>query len=113
MYKPLPDSLEIRDSEIHGQGVFAKQDIIAGHNLGITHLGLVGQYRTPLGGFLNHSDNPNCFIHDNEAQSFLYSVRPIGKEEELTVYYRKYNVWNYNNFLHNSHCGFISGYVFR
>ena len=92
MYKPLPDKLNIKNSKIHGQGVFAVEKIKAGCELGITHLGLTRQLRTPLGGFLNHSDNPNCFIRDHEAESRLYTVRPISKGEELTVYYRKYDI---------------------
>ena len=61
MYKPLPDSLTIQPSGIEGQGLFANQDIPAREHLGITHIKLGEKIiRTPLGGFINHSDNPNC-----------------------------------------------------
>ena len=93
MYRPLREELEIKNSKVHGQGVFAKQKIIAGYDLGNTHIYRNKEiHRTPLGGFLNHSDIPNCFIIDNAAESVLYTVRPINKGEELTVYYRKYDV---------------------
>lgn len=92
MYKPLPEELEIRYSNIHGQGVFAKEDIVAGFCFGVTHHHSGELLRTPLGGFLNHSVVPNCFVKDNETESLLYAVRPISKGEELTVYYRKSDV---------------------
>lgn len=92
MYRPLPEELTIKNSKIHGQGVFTKENIIAGYCLGVTHHYCRETIRTPLGGFLNHSDSPNCFVHDNKSESLLYTVRPIIKGEELTVYYRKYDV---------------------
>ena len=38
MYKPLPDSVEIRNSPIHGVGLFAKTLIKKGKHLGISHV---------------------------------------------------------------------------
>tara|TARA_R100001510_G_C7502406_1_gene105537 strand:- start:280 stop:558 length:279 start_codon:yes stop_codon:yes gene_type:complete len=92
MYKPLPKELTIKKSKIEGLGVFATENIIAGFCFGITHHYQDKLIRTPLGGFLNHSDSPNCFVKDNATESLLYTVRPILKGEELTVYYRKSNV---------------------
>jgi|TARA_B100001057_G_scaffold499346_1_gene609631 SET domain-containing protein len=95
MYKPLPKSLKVKDSSIQGQGIFADEDIIAGEYLGQSHHHFkTGEiFRTPLGGFINHSETPNCFILDNTIESSsIYTVRPIKKGEELTVYYRLYNV---------------------
>jgi len=40
MYKPLPDSLTIKQSGINGLGLFAKEDMAQGKNLGMTHLKL-------------------------------------------------------------------------
>ena len=59
-YKPLPDNLELRPSEIHGYGVFALEDIPAGKMLGLSHIQSPELIRTPLGGYINHSMNPNC-----------------------------------------------------
>jgi SET domain-containing protein len=95
MYKPLPKSLKVKDSPIQGQGIFASEDIIAGEYLGQSHHRLkTGEiFRTPLGGFINHSDTPNCFILDDTVEgSYIYTVRPVKKGEELTVYYRLYDV---------------------
>ena len=66
MYRPLPPEVTIKKSFIDGLGLFATCDIEAGHNLGITHVAndnFENQYiRTPLGGFINHSNTPNCTL---------------------------------------------------
>ena len=59
-YRPLPDNLELKLSDIHGYGVFASEDIPAGDMLGMTHIESPELIRTPLGGYINHSMNPNC-----------------------------------------------------
>ena len=56
-----------------------------------------GWIRTPLGGFINHSEDPNCFINENihyhdGTQRELYVVKPIRKGEEITIYYTLYKV---------------------
>jgi hypothetical protein len=38
MYKPLPESLTIKQSGINGLGLFAQKGIAQGTNLGVTHL---------------------------------------------------------------------------
>ena len=61
MYKPLPDSVTIKTSKVNGLGLFAKEEIAEGTNLGMSHLEL-GKLiiRTPLGGFVNHANDANC-----------------------------------------------------
>ena len=50
MYAPLPKSLTIKTSKINGLGLFAKEDIEQGTNLGTSHVKLGEQIiRTPLG----------------------------------------------------------------
>ena len=57
MYKPLPESLTIKKSGIHELGLFADQDINQATNLGVTHIKIDDKIiRTPLGGFINHSN---------------------------------------------------------
>ena len=59
-YRPLPESLTIKKSELHGLGVFAIQPIPKDTCIGQSHLVLAKQiYRTPIGGFINHSDDQN------------------------------------------------------
>ena len=106
MYKPLPNSLTIKSSGIHDLGLFAKEDIARGTNLGMTHLKFNGTiFRTPLGGFINHSNTPNCdkaellmTNHDNPDLKFDYKKwnlitgQDIKKGKELTLKYTFYNV---------------------
>jgi SET domain-containing protein len=37
MYKPLPEALTIKQSKVNGLGLFAKEGIAQGTNLGMTH----------------------------------------------------------------------------
>ena len=104
MYKPLPESLTIQQSGIDGLGLFAKEGIAQGTNLGMTHIKLNGNMvRTPLGGFINHSDDANVVkvellmtnegkIKFNYKKWNLVTLRDIKKGEELTVKYTFYNV---------------------
>lgn len=93
-YRPLPDIVHLDYSPIEGMGVFAKFDLDGKICIGITHIAPIkkdlGRQRTPLGGFINHSDNPNCFIVVETEFSRMYTVRPIMQGEELTVYYTGY-----------------------
>jgi len=96
-YRPLIDELTIKESKINGLGLHATENIKAGVYLGETHIWVssprVGWIRTPIGGFINHSEEPNSFIHTNVYyhdgnQRELYTTRPIKKGEEITVFYR-------------------------
>ena len=92
-YRPLPAGLTIAPSGIDGLGVFATQPIPQGVDLGETHI----QYpygdliRTPLGGFINHSDTPNCWkqehYHQNHRTWRLVTYRGIMPNEEITLAY--------------------------
>lgn len=85
-YRPLPSCITIDKSSLHGLGLVAIEDIRAARDLGISHYRVDGRLmRTPLGGFINHSDNPNCFI---DSDYRLITTQPIKKGQELTVYYR-------------------------
>ena len=106
MYKPLPDSLTIKSSGIHDLGLFAKEGIAQGTNLGMTHLKIGKQtIRTPLGGFINHSNTANTvkvelrmFDEGNPSQPLNYkkwnlvTLQDIKEGEELTLRYTFYDV---------------------
>ena len=103
MYKPLPESLTIKESGVHGLGLFADQKIMAGTNLGMSHLKLGEKiFRTPLGGFINHSNEPNLVkvelrmvdeeVKGNYKKWNLVNLRDIKEGEELTVRYTFYHV---------------------
>ena len=101
MYKPLPDSLTIKTSKVNGLGVFADQDINQATNLGLTHIKLADQIiRTPLGGFINHANEPNCakveLLMSNDSFDYkkwnLITLQDIKKGEEITLRYTFYKI---------------------
>ena len=93
MYQPLPDQLYIRRSAIDGMGLFAKEDIEGNVNLGLTHIVVDGELiRTPLGGFVNHSDVPNCIKLKEGNRYNLFTLRDIKVEEEITLKYTFYEI---------------------
>jgi SET domain-containing protein len=88
-YKPLPDIVTIKNSDIHGLGIYATKSIDAGCKIGITHYFTkdFGVLRSELGGFINHSSEPNCFILKENDMLHLYAADDIKDREELTVDY--------------------------
>ena len=101
MYKPLPESVTIKQSGINGLGLFTKEGIAQGTNLGMSHMKMKDTiFRTPLGGFINHSNEANCakvelLIQDDSQDSkkwHLITLRDIKKGEELTVRYTFYKI---------------------
>ena len=92
-YKPLPKSLTIKPSGIEGLGLFASEDIKAGTQLGVTHIIISDEViRLPLGGFINHTDNPNCVRIDVANKSYLHTLKDIKQDEELTLKYVMYSI---------------------
>ena len=90
-FEPLPSSLTIRESSIHGLGLFACTKITSKTELGITHVKdkrfSHGYIRTPLGGFYNHSDSPTI-------QRLVSNVLPtlkFGDPIDPTVKAKKFN----------------------
>ncbi len=63
MYKPLPKQLTIKKSPIEGLGLYATENIKKNSYIGVTHVRdeqFENKYiRTPVGGFYNHSNQPN------------------------------------------------------
>jgi len=93
-YRPLPECLTIKDSPIEGLGLFATQDIPKGTNLGRSHLKVYTELvRTPLGGFYNHSDDPNITKKPvGQTKWNLITKRDIKAGEELTADYTFYTI---------------------
>ena len=91
-YKALPDALHIGDSQVAGQGIFATEDIPVNTELGLSHILLEEIFRTPLGGFINHSDDPNCVKYPVDNKYYIKTIRPIKAGEELFLKYTFYSV---------------------
>ena len=109
MYKPLPSGLIIKDSDIQGQGVFTTRDLHVGCNLGDSHYRIDTSgvesineeenknlfIRTPLGGFINHSEEPNCHrtqirVKPGFDKWNITVIKNITAGEELTLKYTMY-----------------------
>jgi len=93
-YKHLPKCLTIRHSNIDGLILFATEDIPGAVYLGETHFKIDATedwLRTPLGGFINHSEASNASIEllDNNLRG-LTTKRNILEGEEITVTYTLY-----------------------
>ena len=101
MYKPLPPYLTIKASKVDGLGLFALENIVLGTNMGMSHVEIENKIiRTPLGGFINHSGDPNCakveLPMSNEKFNYkkwnLVTIRDIKDGEELTTRYTFYKI---------------------
>ena len=94
-YNPLPDEVCIKESPVHGHGIFASQDIKRNTDLGATHIKvpmILTYIRTPLGGFINHSEKPNCILDCTQDwdDSLVYNIiakQAIAEGEELLLDY--------------------------
>ena len=106
MYNPLPANLKLDSSDIHDIGSFATEKIKRGRDLGVSHIQLGKElYRTPLGGFINHSDKPNCtksmfrITNVNDVSTKmdykawrLFATQDIESGDELTLTYTFYKI---------------------
>jgi len=96
-YHPLPFGLTIADSGISGQGVFTTRPLVRGTELGPSHYRIDEEYiRTPLGGFINHSDKPNCHrsqirVKPGIDKWNIMVIEDIDEGEELTLKYIIYD----------------------
>ena len=91
MYKPLPSFLAIGRSQIEGNGLFTDAFLFKGTQLGLSHIydedfpdNLI---RTPLGGFINHSDTPNCQLIRLGRFLFVEVIDDISVGDEITLMY--------------------------
>jgi len=96
MYQPLPNYLTVAKSKIQGLGLFAIKAIDKETELGISHVkekwAENNVIRTPLGGFVNHSENPNCETYEWGRFYKMKTIKDISKGEELTLKYKWYKV---------------------
>ena len=77
-------------------GLFTDTAIETGIVIGISHVKIPYLYeiiRTPIGGFINHSDRPNCVLVEKVNLSATYrlfelvALIDIVRGEELTTKY--------------------------
>jgi|TARA_R110000803_G_scaffold210798_1_gene283799 hypothetical protein len=109
LYKPLHQGLTIKQSDIEGLGLFSEINMGPGIDLGPSHIdtgvkayGIEGNLitRTPLGGYYNHSDTPNCeklicnseCVYKNTHHWHLHTIKAIKSGDELTATYSMYDI---------------------
>jgi hypothetical protein len=96
-YRPLPPELYVGMSSIEGNGIFTTEVLEEGKELGITHVRYNSEdfhsnyIRTPLGGLVNHSEEPNCELYECGAYLRMKTSREIRASEELTITYHLYD----------------------
>ena len=98
-YRPLPTMVTIKNSDIEGMGLFSTEAIKEGRNIGMTHYKAHsedvvpnGWVRTPLGGFINHSESPNAELIGIGRAKYLITLIDIMPDEEITLSYTMYSV---------------------
>ena len=95
MYRPLPSYFTIKPSSVEGLGLFAVEPIKKSTSLGISHVYDKwfdnGYIRTPLGGFINHSNTPNCKIFKEGRFLSVLTITDIEANEEITLKYTLYD----------------------
>ena len=71
--------------------MFATREIRKDTVLGVSHIQVQDElFRTPLGGFLNHSETSNCVRVKVSNKWYLKTTTDIMPEEELTLTYSLY-----------------------
>lgn len=95
-------NVEVRQSDIHGHGVFARACILAGHwqyvygmlvpvasVYGFEVDGSVWWEPYPPFRYTNHSNEPNCVVYHDEFGdcTVIEALRDIEPGEELTIDY--------------------------
>ena len=91
MYRPIPEFLIVDRSYIEGRGIITLRKLAKGMQLGLSHIydedfpdNLI---RTPLGGFINHSDKPNCQLIRLGRFLFVEVLKDIEPDTEITLKY--------------------------
>jgi len=75
---------ELRDSDIQGTGFFTTRSYQAGEFIGVA---LIKEFRTELGRYVNHSDEPNVEFQIVNDGAVVVALRDISREEEIVVDY--------------------------
>ena len=95
-YRPLPLGLTISKSKIEGLRLVTTQKIFKNTVLGVIHVRDIrfenNYIRTPLGGFINHSEHPNLDSFLEADLRYIKASRDISANEELTLKYSLYKL---------------------
>jgi len=102
-YRPLPEGVTVAESSIEGLGLFATEPLSSGTKLGTSHVFMPDcedpeerVLRTPVGGFINHSETPNCVKIEAQVTKggrkwTIFTSSAVEAGDELTVEYTLYS----------------------
>jgi len=80
--------LELRESPIHGKGVFSKVEFMAGKTIDLARVATTNK-RTISGRYVNHSANPNSVVKSTGSVVYFVANVNIQPGDEITVDYRQ------------------------
>jgi len=79
------------NSDIHGEGVFALNDIVKDDIIGLGSIDNIN--KTFLGRYTNHSDNSNAmFYYLSNDDVVMVAIENINKDEEILINYRDHTL---------------------
>ncbi len=126
---PLFEQVSVKDSPLHGKGIFSNQFIpadtlilvIKGEEIDGTECerreneednvyifwngedSYIDTNNSDKIKFINHDCKPNCYVDNDEEDNLcLYALRDINKDEELTIDY------GYDEIYENCNCSSCS-----
>ena len=78
--------VEIKESPIHGLGVFVTKPVKKGENIGVA----IDAFKrvTYVGSKVNHSWNPSCVLVKNENSYHIVTAKDLSEYSEVTLDYR-------------------------
>jgi len=79
------EGVVVKDSDIEGQGIFTTRDFGEMEFIGTAR---IGDKRTKIGRYTNHSFNPNARSYILEDKILFVATKNIGSDEEITIDYR-------------------------
>ena len=87
---------KLGESNIHGHGLIATENIKANTDVGLSHIGIglinnkvVAGEATDIGNFQNHSNSPNCVNKIVGKDLHMHTTSDVKHGEELAINFYK------------------------
>lgn len=93
---PEGHDVELKESPVHGVGMFATRYYFAGE---VICPGRLDGKRTPAGRYINHSCDPNVIPHKFGDDLYVIAIKDVGVGSELFIDYRDSTRANFGFYL--------------
>jgi hypothetical protein len=93
---PEGHDVELKESSVHGIGMFATRTFFAGE---VICPGRLDGKRTPAGRFINHSPNANVMPYKFGDDLYVLALKDVGVGNELFIDYRDVMHANFGFYL--------------